>query len=284
MGRMISARQAVELMQAGRFQDAEILWRHLQARSPNDPAIHSNLGVTLAQQGQFEAATAEYRKSLSLSPKQPEVAFDLGVAEFKQGHFSQAIPAFKTVAKLKPEDVHSTLLLGISYYGLRQYASATPYLQRASQSDPSNLELHNVLAQSCLWSQKYDCALTKFKSILRPIPMLYKRTCCWPKPWTVWERRRMRSKNWKARPAFLPTNLFSHSELGYLYFKKGDYDKALPELQMEVKNNPGYAQAYLYLGDIALRTNDDGKAEPLITKAMQLQKDLRLAYFDLGRI
>ena len=55
-------------------------------------------------------------------------------------------------------------------------------------------------------------------------------------------------------------------------------------MQLEVKNNPGYAQAYLYLGDIALRTNDDGKAEPLITKAMQLQKDLRLGYFDLGRI
>ena len=59
---------------------------------------------------------------------------------------------------------------------------------------------------------------------------------------------------------------------------------SLPELQMEVKNNPGYAQAYLYLGDIALRTNDNEQAEPLITKAMQLQKDLRLAYFDLGRI
>jgi tetratricopeptide (TPR) repeat protein len=53
---------------------------------------------------------------------------------------------------------------------------------------------------------------------------------------------------------------------------------------MEVKNNPGYAQAYLYLGDIALRRNDNEKAEPLITKAMQLQKDLRLAYFDLGHI
>src|SRR6202453_814564 len=93
------AKQAVELMQGGKFHDAEILWRQLEARHPNDPTIHSNLGVTLAQQGQFEAATAEYRKALRLSPGQPEVGFDLGVAEFKQGHFSQAIPAFKTVAK-----------------------------------------------------------------------------------------------------------------------------------------------------------------------------------------
>jgi Flp pilus assembly protein TadD len=63
------ARQAVELMQAGRFHEAEILWRQLQVRSPNYPAIHNNLGVTLAQARAFEAAAAEYRKSLSLSPK-----------------------------------------------------------------------------------------------------------------------------------------------------------------------------------------------------------------------
>ena len=70
---------------------------------------------------------------------------------------------------------------------------------------------------------------------------------------------------------------------GYLYFKKGDYDKALPELQMEVKNNPGYAQAYLTWATSRCAPMTK-RAEPLITKAMQLQKDLRLAYFDLGRI
>jgi Flp pilus assembly protein TadD len=53
-GRDDLARQAVELMQAGRFHEAEILWRQLQVGSPNDPAIHSNLGVTLAQQGRLK--------------------------------------------------------------------------------------------------------------------------------------------------------------------------------------------------------------------------------------
>jgi Tfp pilus assembly protein PilF len=51
---------------------------------------------------------------------------------------------------------------------------------------------------------------------------------------------------------------------------------------MEVENNPGYAQAYAYLGDIALHSNDDAAAEPLLHKAVALQKDIRLAYFDLG--
>jgi predicted Zn-dependent protease len=53
---------------------------------------------------------------------------------------------------------------------------------------------------------------------------------------------------------------------------------------LEIKNNPGYAQAYLYLGDIALHTNDDKAAEPLLQKSLQLQSEDRLAYFDLGCI
>lgn len=165
-----TANQGVELMRAGKFHDAEAVWRQLEKRFPNNPEIHSNLGVSLAQQGQFEPAATEYRKSLALSPKQPEVAYDLGLAEFKQGHFTQAISAFKTAARLKPEDTRSTLLMGMSYYGSRQYSLAKPYLQQASRNDPSNLELHNVLAQSCLWSHQYDCALGEFKSILSANP------------------------------------------------------------------------------------------------------------------
>ena len=164
------ALQASELMRAGKFHDAELLWRQLEQQNPKEAMIHANLGVALAQQGKLEPATAEYRKSLALAPTQPEVAFNLGIAEFKQGHFSAAIPAFELVEKEKPEDGRSTVLLGMSYFGLRQYAKANPYLLKALQNDSSNVELHNVLAQSCLWSEQYDCALTEFKSILAVNP------------------------------------------------------------------------------------------------------------------
>lgn len=89
-------------------------------------------------------------------------------------------------------------------------------------------------------------------------------------------------KELEAAARISPNEPVLHFELGYLYYKQRDYDKATPEFQLEVKNNPGYAQAYLYLGDIALHTNDDKAAEPLLQKALQLQNESRLAYFDLG--
>src|SRR6202042_3057615 len=86
------ALQASELMRTGRFHDAELLWRQLEQRYPENASVHSNLGVALAQQGQLKPAVTEYRKSLALKPHQPDVSFDLGIAEFKQGNFSAAIP------------------------------------------------------------------------------------------------------------------------------------------------------------------------------------------------
>src|SRR5260370_4343876 len=146
------ALQASELMQAGKFHGAELLWRQLAQQHPQDALIHGNLGVALARQGKLEPATAEYRKSLALKPDQPDVTFNLGIAEFKQGHFSAAIPAFERLGKEKPEDPPSTILLGIGYFGLCQCAKADHYLQNAIQKDSSNLDLHNVLPQSSLWT------------------------------------------------------------------------------------------------------------------------------------
>jgi predicted Zn-dependent protease len=82
----------------------------------------------------------------------------------------------------------------------------------------------------------------------------------------------------------VPHEPLLHFELGYLYYKQHDYDRAKPELELEVKNNPTYAQSYLYLGDIALHANDNATAELLLKKTIQLQKDSRLAYLDLSNI
>jgi len=164
------AMKASQLMQAGNFHDAELLWRQLAQSYPKNAEIHSNLAVSLAQQAKLEQAAVEYRKSLAIKPDQPEVQYNLALAEFKQGHFSAAVPLFEVLAQKKPEDHRPTVLLGMSFFGLRDYAKASQYLQAAIQFDPSNLELHNVLAESCLWSRQYDCALTEFRNILAVNP------------------------------------------------------------------------------------------------------------------
>jgi tetratricopeptide (TPR) repeat protein len=277
---------ALQLMQAGRFHDAEIIWRALAARvSPHDPsaaAIHANLGLALAEQGELGAAAAEYRKSLSVRPHQPEVSLDLALAEFKQGNFAEAIPQFKLAGTAPGNDSRITILLGMSYFGLHEYASAVPYLQKATRVDPSNVELHSVLAESCLWSKQYDCALAEFKNMLTISPDSVQAHMMLAEALDAMSRKPEAITELETAEKEAPNEPMLHFELGYLYYTQRNYDRAKQEFELEIKNNPGYAQAYAYLADIAIRSNDDTTAAPLLAKAIQLQKDLRLAYFDLG--
>ena len=102
--------QASELMKAGKFHDAELLLRRVEAEDPKNPSSHNSLGFALEQQGELGPAAAEYRKSLALDPHQPDVAFALGVTEFKQGHFSaNGYPRVRTLCKGKSRRIIGAL-------------------------------------------------------------------------------------------------------------------------------------------------------------------------------
>jgi len=275
-------RRATELSQAGRPHDAELIWRQLARTHPTNANVHLGLGVTLAQQGNLQEAASEYRRALTLNPNLPDVSFNLGLAEFKQGHFAAAIKPLIAAAREKPQDKRSGLLIGMSYFGLHNYAKATPYLQAASAADPSNLELHNVLAQSCLWSAQYACAMAEYKAILGADPDSVQAHMLLGQALDSLDKRTEAIAELETAARIAPNEPNVHFELGYLYFTQHDYERAAPQFELELKNNPESAQALTYLGDIKIRNNDDKIAEALLTKAIHLQDNIRLAYFDLG--
>jgi tetratricopeptide (TPR) repeat protein len=157
-------------------------------------------------------------------------------------------------------------------------------LQKAVQNDPSNLELRNVLAQNCLWGQQYDCAMDQFKSIVSLNPEAVQAHMLLAEALDGMDKTPDAIKELEEAERLSPNEPVLHFELGYLYYKQRDFDRAKQELELEIKNDPGYAQSYLYLGDIALHSDDEATAEPLLKRAIELQNESRLAYFDLGSI
>ena len=281
-GQEVTATQAMSLMQAGKFHDAEMIWRSLTERFPEDPALHNGLGISLAQQSEPALAASEYKKSLSLSPHQPDILFDLGVAEFTQGHFAEAIRSFEPLLSVQPANSRVPLLLGMSYFGLRHYAQAIPYLKGASAQQPANLELHKVLAQSCLWSKDYECAMAEFKKIVDVNPDAVEAHMLEAVALDGMDRTKDAILELQAAEVTSPSEPNLHFELGYLYYRQRDYDQAAREFHLEIAADPSHAMAYAYLGDIALQQNDGAMAKSMLDKAIGLQKNIRMAYVDLG--
>jgi Flp pilus assembly protein TadD len=279
----LDKQQAMLLTQQGKFREAKEAWLQLAAHDPTDYVIEANLGLVLAQLGEYKEAIAAYHKSLASHPGEPSVQMNLGLAEFKQGNFAAATSYFSSLASAKTPDPRIETLLGLSYYGEQLYTKAIPHLTIASQNDPSNPELHYVLAESCLHGMKPECSLSESQKLLELSPDSAEAHMLLGEALDDARRDNEAIAEFTAAEAANSSQPNVHFGLGYLYWKKHDYEQAAPEFQKEVEHDPKSAQSYTYLGDIAYRDNDD-EARASLLKAVHLQPNIRLAYFDLGCI
>jgi len=75
-----------------------------------------------------------------------------------------------------------------------------------------------------------------------------------------------------------------HFSLGYLHWKLRQYDDAKRYFESELSVDPDHAQALTYLGDIEMKRNNPEQALALLSKAVHLRNDIRIAYVDLGSV
>ena len=280
----LDKQQAMLLTQQGKFREAKEAWLQLAAHDPRDYVVEANLGLVLAQLGEYKDAIAAYHKSLASHPDEPSVQMNLGLAEFKQGDFAAASSSFSSLASVKTPDPRVETLLGLSYYGEQLYTKAIPHLTIASQHDPSNSELHYVLAESCLHGKKPECSLSEAQRLLQLAPDSAQAHMLLGEAFDGTNQENEAIVEFTAAEAANSSQPNVHFGLGYLYWKKHDYEHAGPEFEKEVEHDPRSAQSYTYLGDIAYRNNNDDEAMESLLKAVHLQTNIRLAYFDLGCI
>ena len=69
---------------------------------------------------------------------------------------------------------------------------------------------------------------------------------------------------------------------GFSYYKQGQYEKAIPELEAVIKANPDYEDGYRILGDCYLKTKQYGQSAKAFQQAIRLKNDLFASYYGLA--
>jgi predicted Zn-dependent protease len=109
------SRQAAEAMRAGRYTEAEQLYRQLIKVSPKEPGWHANLGLALHSQGKYREAAEALERSLKLKPS-PGLSAVLGVDYLKLNEPCKAIAPLQASNR--------TEALADALYGCRRFADA----------------------------------------------------------------------------------------------------------------------------------------------------------------
>jgi len=192
--------------QAGRFAEAEALYRQLLAAQPQHadtlhllgvlaagtgrseegvalisqaiallPGVavfHSNLGVSLRRLDRLAEAVAHFRQALALDPRLVDAHMNLGEALFALGEVDESIVCSQRALELRPDFPEALDNLGNAFAEKRRFTEALACHQRAVALAPQLASAHNDLGHSLLENGRPEEAVASFQRALALQPSL----------------------------------------------------------------------------------------------------------------
>ncbi len=138
--------------QAGRFADAERIYRQVLAVMPDNGAALNNLGDALCALGRPDEAEACFRHALVLAPGDAEAHNNLGALLFEIGKPDAAEASFRAALALKSDHIQAHANLGATLHAQNRLEEAEESYRQALALNPDLMFAASNLA-AALWEQ-----------------------------------------------------------------------------------------------------------------------------------
>jgi tetratricopeptide (TPR) repeat protein len=228
----------------GEFDRAAQSYRQALALSPNDPALHLNLGLAMFKSGHVREAAAEFSRTLLADVDNMKALELLAYCHFQMNEIELAAAEAARVHRALPEDDSASLLLGTCLLRLAQYKDAIPLLY-FSMLKANVPQTHMLLGEAFLGVKAYQNALREFL----------------------------------AAQAASPDLAGLHNDLGAAYAGLGQPDRAVAEFEKQLAATPNDFEANYYMGRLKRVGNESEEAKQFLAKAEQLRPgDPSVAY------
>jgi tetratricopeptide (TPR) repeat protein len=188
--------------------------------NPSLALSHTNLGNVYLKQGNFDKAVAEYKKALHTSDDDAKTHNNLGNAMGSVGRYADAVREYKIALDLDPNLTEAYRNIAGAYRQTGEYEQSILALKKALEFEPQSSELYAQFGETYAAMQDYD----------RAIPMFI-------------------------RALSLKPDTAVSTNLAYAYMQKGQYDNAIEQFTVALRQEPlnanvyyGLAQAYNKLG------------------------------------
>ena len=175
----------------------------------------------------------------------------LGEAYMGQQEYSRALREFMSAEELYPKDHLLQEDLGLAYLAKGATDKAIEHLKKSLKIKPDYSPARNNLGIAYIEKQDWKNAIDCFLKVKDDLTYL--------------------------TPQYPLTNL------GFVYYKMGDYQKAIKYLKEAIELKPDFPKAHHNLGLVYMATGDYAKAVSSIKRAVELAPDEAPLYLDLGK-
>ena len=248
------------------------------------------LGNIYLKQKKYDEAIEEYKKSLAVDPDYYDAIFGLARAYKRAENYDEAIVGFERMISIDSRDTKSYWHLADIYLEKKEYDKALEYMKTCVEIDPEAPVFHNKLGAVYIKKEMYDLAEKEVKTALsfkRSVPL----TNAHFNLGLIHEARGgydLAIMEYRKEQEISPHNFKPDFNLGLLYSKAKEIDKAIEEFQSCIEKNEEFAGAYCFLAKAYMDSGKDlKKAEELALKGLSLKPYKRttiLTHFVLADI
>jgi len=312
--------QGEKALSAGHYAEAEEAYEKLRRLDPGIAEVHGRLGLIYFQQGKFEQAVPALRQALKLKPSLPNTDILLAMSLSELGKYQEALPglekgfhqsadpALKRMSGLQLQRAYTgmaqdnkavevTLELARLYpedpevlYHASRLAANYAYLMlvKLSQKAPSSVWTVQSKGEAFESQGNLDAAIAQYRKVLELDPrrpgIHYRLGRVLLSRSQESSSRAEAAKEFGEELRIDPTNANAAYELGEIFRKSGEPDKAIERFESAVKYYPDFEEAEIGLGRVLIDLGKPDLALPHLRKALSLNAENEVTYYRLSQV
>ena len=152
------------------WRNAISLYTHILFWEPRSAKIHNNLAMAYSEAGREQEAIVLYQRAIALSDEYPQTHHNLANAYLKAGDDAHALEELERAVTMDPAFHHSWLRIGAIRLRRGQAAAAAEAFARAVRAHPYAAEAYLGLAQAYRAQGKPEAARTVLAWGLAALP------------------------------------------------------------------------------------------------------------------
>jgi len=252
-----------------KFVDALYLIDGMLKGAPESPDLHHLKGFSLFGLKKNKEALSEFRKVTPPSRFYQDALVHAAYILQEQGKTEEAVESIKSVIQKNPENAELKYYLASIYEEARNFVEAENYLNQALEQDPENSRFLFRLGVVYDKQKKKEASIDAMRKVIALDPknasaLNYLGYTYADLGQNLDEAERLIMEALTHKP----NDGYITDSLGWVYYKKGEYEKALQYLKKASELVPEDPVILEHVGDAYLKLNDRANALKYFQKAV----------------
>ena len=273
-----------QALNRGDLHAAEKAFRRVLALAPNDSGAHANLGVVYMRQRSWKTALEELETAKRLAPQVAGIRLNMGLVYFRREDYTLAIPAFESVVRDEPNSEQARQLLGLCYFLDERYADTIGALEGLWPASNTDLNYLYVLTIAAGKSGRHDLENRALERLIEVGEHSAELHLFLGRAFLARGQDHQALMELDQAEKLGPRLPFLHYNLGLVYKRQRDFEKAKREFLKDRDIEPDVAYDYDELGTVSAALGDDEAAERYFREAVRRDARLGTSWYGLAKI